>query len=286
MLRNVQNQVISDMDDDDEGNDDLLLPALAVEDVADDDFNLNVPPTTGNEYLRRVRQEAKSCPKVVVANLDTSAFTHKQTVKVQPKSAMPAPKGYSPSPGWVKMQITDFVALRQKIAQFKSLLAKKKVKLPSVSLPAANDAESWCRLCFGRLQLKTASDSDLGASGSSENVAVDASLQNDGSGIPPLLSVVAQMDQRTVIRVLEYHVNWLEATGHTRKQGQWFYALLACLQKPLSPEACAWLRQLARVCSIIRASLKSPEEPQLLELNLLICLIAYYFDQGDLADKT
>ena len=38
-------------------------------------------------------------------------------------------------------------------------------------------------------------------------------------------------------------------------QGQWFYALLINLQKPLTPESCAWLRQLARICSIIRATL-------------------------------
>ena len=31
---------------------------------------------------------------------------------------------------------------------------------------------------------------------------------------------------------------------------------------------------------------KSPEEETLLELNLMICLVAHYFDQGDLADKT
>ena len=38
-------------------------------------------------------------------------------------------------------------------------------------------------------------------------------------------------------------------------QGQWFYALLINLQKPLTPESCSWLRQLARICSIIRATL-------------------------------
>ena len=41
-------------------------------------------------------------------------------------------------------------------------------------------------------------------------------------------------------------------------QGQWFYALLTNLQKPLTPESCSWLRQLARICSILRATLVGP----------------------------
>ncbi|GFR60838.1 gem-associated protein, partial [Elysia marginata] len=88
-----------------------------------------------------------------------------------------------------------------------------------------------------------------------------------------------------VTKVLEYHVNWLEATGFSRKQGRWFYALLANLQKPLMPEDCSWLRRLARLCSNIRAALESPEDPQLNELNLIICLVARYFEQRDLADS-
>jgi len=40
-------------------------------------------------------------------------------------------------------------------------------------------------------------------------------------------------------------------------QGRWFYALLACLEKPLHPEACALIRNLARHCASLRASLVS-----------------------------
>ncbi|XP_076468668.1 gem-associated protein 2-like [Babylonia areolata] len=280
MLSRVNNKVISDMEADDDDNG-LMEPALAIpDDGAEDAFDLDIPPTTGNEYLRRVREEAKKCPQVVVASLDTNKYRSKQTVKVQPKDAMPAPKGFAPSPAWVKMQVDDFVALRQKLIKYKHLLAKEEVSLSSVTLPQPTDAESWCRLCFGRLQLKTKTEG--GADGSAET----SRLQNDGNGTPPLLSIVARMDQPTVIKVLEYHVNWLEATGFTHKQGQWFYSLLAVLQKPLIPESCSWLRQLARICSVIRATLHSPEDSVLHELNLLICLVAHYFDQGDLADKT
>ncbi|XP_013792825.1 gem-associated protein 2-like [Limulus polyphemus] len=87
-------------------------------------------------------------------------------------------------------------------------------------------------------------------------------------------------------QIINYHINWLEVTGFTAQQGRWFYALLSCLEKPLTPEACSSLRSLARACANLRASLETKEDPRLIPLNLLICLVARYFDQGDLADKT
>lgn len=279
MLSIVNNKVVSDLGSDEDDNG-LMEPALAVhDDCTDSAFDLDIPPTTGNEYLRRVREEAKKCPQIVVSDLDTSQYRQKQTVKVQPKAMMPAPRGFGPSASWVKMQLEDFVSLRQKILKFKSLVAKKEVSMATMTLPQPADMESWCRLCFGQLQLKTRT---VNSGGTTDM----GTVHNNGNGTPPWLSIVSQMDQPTVTKVLEYHVNWLEATGFTHRQGQWFYSLLAVLQKPLIPESCSCLRELARICSIIRATLSSPEDSTLHEVNLLICLVAHYFDQGDLADKT
>lgn len=46
------------MDGDDSFDDDdcLQSQALIVDDRNEDAFDLDIPPTTGNEYLRRVRQ--------------------------------------------------------------------------------------------------------------------------------------------------------------------------------------------------------------------------------------
>lgn len=38
-------------------------------------------------------------------------------------------------------------------------------------------------------------------------------------------------------------------------QGRWIYALLACLEKPLLPEAHSSIRQLARRCAQLRSTL-------------------------------
>ena len=57
MLKVVNDRVITEMDDEQEYEDNNLLePALGVlDEVEDHSFDLDVPPTTGSEYLRRVR---------------------------------------------------------------------------------------------------------------------------------------------------------------------------------------------------------------------------------------
>lgn len=268
------------MDSDDSLVDDELQPqALAVHIDDNDDFDLNIPPTTGNEYLRRVREEAKDCPQIVVADIDTSPFLQKQTVKIKEHGGrFPAPKGFTPDLQWQKLQTANFAELRQNLQRQKILMAKKGL-LKRDKLPQCNDVENWCRLCFGRLMPPGVSQREV-----KSEVVMEEEAKPKHEGVLPLLSIIAALDQPSVIRVLEYHINWFEATGFSDKQGMWFYALLASLQKPLSPEACALIRSLARSCGNLRATLESPEDPRLVPLNLFICLVSRYFDQTDLAD--
>lgn len=263
-------------DSDSDGPHDFAFP---IDEMNGTEIDFNVPATSGNEYLRRVRQEAMGCPKVVVAAMDTSTFLDQQTVKVsEPGGLLPVPMSYKAPMSWQRMQVSEFAALRQKLIQFKALIKQKKINIPSPKLPQAKDAETWCRLCFGKLKLKTEDETD-------SNLIKAADEDYPEEGTPPLLHLVAHMDQEQVINVIEYHTNWLEATGFTSAQGRWFYALLANLQKPLSPEVCSWLRRLARLCSNIRGSLEDIDNPTLKELNLIICLVSRYFGQKDLADS-
>ncbi|XP_057576461.1 gem-associated protein 2 isoform X2 [Hippopotamus amphibius kiboko] len=76
-----------------------------------------------------------------------------------------------------------------------------------------------------------------------------------------------------------------ESPGIDYVQGRWLYALLACLEKPLLPEAHSLIRQLARRCSEVRLLVDSKDDERVPALNLLICLVSRYFDQRDLADE-
>ncbi|KAL2789992.1 gem-associated protein 2 isoform beta [Daubentonia madagascariensis] len=89
----------------------------------------------------------------------------------------------------------------------------------------------------------------------------------------------------TVTSVLEYLSNWFGERDFTPELGRWLYALLACLEKPLLPEAHSLIRQLARRCSEVRLLVDSKDDERVPALNLLICLVSRYFDQRDLADE-
>ncbi|XP_064606926.1 gem-associated protein 2-like isoform X2 [Liolophura sinensis] len=226
------------------------------------------------------RLEARSCPKVVVADIDTSQYLQKQTIQlVETPGCHPPPKGFAPSLSWQKAQAAKFSGVRQSFARHKAKCKMSgEISIRRKKLPHAEDYEAWCRLCFGRLLTKMSQQAVEAVQEGEDN-------QPKFTGTPPLLSIIVGMDQTSVIRVLEYHINWFEATGFTTEQGRWFYALLASLEKPLRPEACALLRSLARHCATLRATLDSPADPLLIQLNLLITLITRYFDQGDLADN-
>lgn len=93
-----------------------------------------------------------------------------------------------------------------------------------------------------------------------------------------------------------WHVELMEKK-FSAYQGRWLYALLAAIEKPLSPEAFDSLRALARAASRARAKLgqqivaeaTTQDNTQMTRenitaLSLLICLVSRYFSQTDLAD--
>jgi len=72
------------------------------------------------------------------------------------------------------------------------------------------------------------------------------------------------------------------------------YTLLTRLEKPLTPDVGSLLRDLVLFCAQERVEIAEkvetvetggvPDE-KIAALNLFICLVAKYFDQGDLVDR-
>ncbi|RXN27331.1 gem-associated 2-like protein [Labeo rohita] len=91
-----------------------------------------------------------------------------------------------------------------------------------------------------------------------ENVCLDIQLKEDDkvnpgldyvkTGFPPFLSIVSKLNQSTISAVLEYLINWFE-------------------ERDFVPQ------------------LESKDDDRLSALNLMICIVARYFEQNDLADK-
>ncbi|XP_054986788.1 gem-associated protein 2 isoform X3 [Sorex araneus] len=225
-----------------------LMPRLLPVEPCDltEGFDPSVPPRTPQEYLRRVQIEAAQCPDVVVAQIDPKKLKRKQSVNV---SSVNRHRSH-----WKSQQLDS-----------------------NVTMPKSEDEEGWKKFCLGeRLFVKGAVGPVTNESPGIDYVQI---------GFPPLLSIVSRMNQATVTSVLEYLSNWFEEKDFTPELGRWFYALLACLEKPLLPEAHSLIRQLARRCSEVRLLVDSKDDERVPALNLLICLVSRYFDQRDLADE-
>ncbi|XP_060788946.1 gem-associated protein 2 [Neoarius graeffei] len=256
----------------------LMPRLLPVEpcDGADEEYNVNEPPRNPKEYLRQVQREASLCPDVVVAQIDPRKLKKNQSVNVSVSECPAAPQGFSPSLQWQQQQVSNFSQIRQSVSKHRQHW-KAQFLDDNVIMPKADDEDGWKRFCLGvNIYLNvTQCEGDTQSPG----------LDYVKLGFPPFLSIVSKLNQSTVSFVLEYLVSWFEENNFVPQLGRWLYALLACLEKPLLPEAHSLIRQLARRCSVVRAHLENKDDERLSPLNLMICIVARYFEQNDLADK-
>ncbi|XP_012525396.1 gem-associated protein 2 [Monomorium pharaonis] len=236
----------------------LKQQAFLVGDI-DEDINLSLPPSSGEEYIKRVVIEARQCADVVVADLDPSCV--KQPTKAYVKTlagCVQAPANLKPTIEWQQYQVSDFSKLRLYVSQLKNeiLIGKRKWRPPDINLPDINDQNAWVSFCLGAEEK-----------------------------IEPTLNTLFCFNQSNIEQVLEHLVQFVETERRIEyKIGQWIYTLLAILEQPLQPDTCSCLRSLARACSVIRVDSRELDAQELGALNLFICLVARYFRQLDLAD--
>uniref|UniRef100_A0A1A7XW40 Gem-associated protein 2 n=1 Tax=Iconisemion striatum TaxID=60296 RepID=A0A1A7XW40_9TELE len=246
-----------------------LMPRLLPLETGDGSENLDLSGTPRNpqEYLRQVQLEASLCPEVVVAQIDPKKLK-KQTVNVS---------GFSPSLRWQQQQVGNFSDVRQSITKNRKHWRSQTLD-DNVQMPKLTDEEGWKRFCLGENVYQ-------GTSSSLTDADQEPALDYSKMGFPPFLSIVSRLNQSTVLLLLDVLISWFEEREFVPQLGCWLYALLACLEKPLLPEAHSSIRQLARRCAQLRSTLDCQENENLPALNLLICLVARYFEQSDLADQ-
>ncbi|XP_020297475.1 gem-associated protein 2-like [Pseudomyrmex gracilis] len=225
----------------------------------DEKIDLSLPPTSGEEYIKRVVIEAQSCADTVVADLDTSII---KKIPISYCKLLPgcveAPSGLSPTLEWQQLQVSNFSDVRLYVSQLKNEVKtnKRKWTASSIKLPDIKDQQGWIKFC-------------------------------NGGVVDPTLDIVFCFTQALAEQLLEYLTEWVETERILSYHiGQWIYALLVILEEPLFPDTCFTLRSLARVCSALRAEQRLPftYDSDLRALNLFICLVARYFRQLDLAD--
>uniref|UniRef100_H2MTL1 Gem-associated protein 2 n=1 Tax=Oryzias latipes TaxID=8090 RepID=H2MTL1_ORYLA len=229
-----------------------LMPRLLPVELGQDTehVDLSGPPRNPQEYLRQVQLEASMCPEVVVAQIDPKKLKKKQTVHVSVTGCHAPPVGFSPSLHWQQQQVSNFSDVRRSITKNRKHWSSQTLD-NNVRMPNLTDEEGWKKFCLGERIY-------LGASACPTDAKPEAEL--DYSKVS------------TALMVLDVLISWFEEHELVPQLGCWLYALLACLEKPLLPEAHSSIRQLARRCAQLRSTLESQDDDRLAHLNLLIFL--------------
>ena len=103
-------------------------------------------------------------------------------------------------------------------------------------------------------------------------------------GERPLLSYLIKYKPNQIVTLLETQAEWVQDLGEVSSdQCLWIYALLGLVEKPLHADDVSTIRSLARVAKTTRAALAGTGQ-SVAHLNLLICIVANYFEQKDLSD--
>ncbi|CAO3568196.1 unnamed protein product [Mortierella alpina] len=79
-------------------------------------------PSSGEEYLRMVKAQARSCPAVVIASVAQEYLAVKNTsqkYQTDWKSCRPAPEGCAPSAAWQEQFMLEFRVARDNFQRFK-----------------------------------------------------------------------------------------------------------------------------------------------------------------------
>jgi len=296
------------------GSDDLGQKALAVS--SDDTDEESGPPMDGMAYLKQVIKERKRIADTVVADIDPGKISKPSTdlfAGAGRSKPLVAPE-YTPSIRWQNQQVSEFSDARLKVTRHKSLLASKGEKEKPLKLPDKENEMLWCLFCYGKSVWNLISESKASRSSNEdpeEAKILKSVVDSSETGNPPSLRVIMSMPVHVVERVLEYQISWLSVTGWRAEYGSWFYSLLCRVEKPLHPDLGSVLRDLVLHCSQERAKLveksakidkakfatvkngesakddqdELPFDKEIAAFNLFICLVAKYFDQGDLADQ-
>ena len=264
------------------------------------------PPMSAEEYLMRVRLEARALPGVTKASPIDPAKLQPQT-RYMPavEDAAPCDPSLLPPSKWQDDLVANVSELRRYLARWEARGVPDKV--PVADLPEPSDRPGWHERCFGvpltaRRNggsgggMSRTDGTDGGETGSNSG-AISAAAAGAGAGRgngggaaqQPLLSLVLSFDEVTSLALLRHHVSWLcQQGGHQnaqrraiplRERALWIFALLLKIDKAICAETGALLRRLLRRCAQIRAALEK-DSSDLAYVNLIITVADRYFGQG------
>jgi hypothetical protein len=210
-------------------------------------------PMTGEEYLFMVREERNRLPKVVTANLKSTAKKNISELLPNHEEASWLSR-FAPEEQWQQQVIQAFVTDRE---TWSSQLDTENFECIT-EIPAINDEIAWSHYLYG-----------------------------SESKMEPSFQIFSELGHIAKMRLILYHHRWLEASGTLSvNQYKWIYCLLVNTPDGLSAEEMSIIRALTRSCIKLRHREADPTKEIdwdiLSNLDAIITVVGKYFSQTDL----
>ncbi|CAM0142118.1 hypothetical protein VKS41_004179 [Umbelopsis sp. WA50703] len=252
--RRILTRSASDEDEDYAGKG--ILPVNSSKSI-DDDFI----PTTGEDYLLMVRKQTRKVPAVVVAKpppakQQFSASNLPSEYRFRTEQDSSTVENLLPKDAWRLTFTKRFEAVKE------SLSRQSKFPATPTKLPHKNDRKQWHRFLYG--------------------ADVNAEETESIPGHEPNVNIIQRISQDVALKLLFYHIEWLEGSIVTSKQATWMWALLTRLDKVMTSDQLSVLRDVSRKFISLRQGYQDPLDPSVIYLNILITIIAKHFGQADL----
>jgi len=156
-------------------------------------------------------------------------------------------------------------------------------------VPSMKDRAGWHIFCVGLDEARGNEgsyfdDDEKMKEESSDDEKKDEITWNNGvppNGHIPTVDLLLQLDQVMIRQVLS-HLSYYVENGWSvsSQQTAWLYAILGRLEQPIHRDDAATMFGLLKCLTRIRNKIKSNEKEVLVRINLLICIIGLYFEQG------
>mmetsp|Transcript_25070 Transcript_25070/g.63130 ORF Transcript_25070/g.63130 Transcript_25070/m.63130 type:complete len:273 (-) Transcript_25070:2233-3051(-) len=255
--------------------DDVDFPQQQALPVAEGVPSFEGPATSAEEYLARVRFEAKQCPAVVRADLASKSIkdvaSRPDRFAVVEEPVLPSHSS-SVDAAWAQSMVAVFSELRMKVDLLwcgSTLGRIRGANNRAAEIPGTDDLSKWEIFSIGHL--------DQFGGGAFP------------SGHPPQLCYLRSLDYvsmaRLFGRLVERFTGIPDYSSVPDSLPLWLYALAACLEKPLSADCESYFRSLFRHCSMLQTSLHCAHlqgaDEIVAQLNVLMAVSGGYFGQDE-----
>lgn len=263
----------------------------------------NIESMDAMEYMAAVVQQANAMPEFFVAekpsrrtNQSENQQHHQNHVPIEgsaaslkylvsDRTAVLPPPTENHTPGncraWVDGTLSNFSVVREYLTtcQRQGVGGKLTERTP---VPPMRDEYGWNLFCVGHEEAArghvVASEAPMTQDTKAGNEPAPWS-EVPPTGHEPSVELLLQLDQVMVRRVLPHLT--LHPTGYSHKRTAWLYALLSRLERPIHRDDAATLYGLLKDLALTRKKLDpSSQKDELARINVLICIVGLYFEQG------